>query len=85
MTNKRKLNRYAAQVVASLISAGYYDFKMNRTDEYLEIDILYIIPSPYTYLRVYDDGIIHYYDGSGIQFEGSAIRKQSIIKDILRK
>jgi len=82
---QKNINRHAAMVISALISYGYYDMKINRLDDYCEITLLEIILCPYSFCRVYEDGIIHYYEGSKVSFEGRAKTKKSIMDDILNK
>lgn len=91
--NKRKapqnsINKYAAKVVASLIGHEYYPiehFNIQRHERSCEIQLTYVLISPYTSLEIYEDGIVHYFIQDSLQFEGSAKRLKYIFKDITKR
>lgn len=79
-----KLDRHASKVVAALVYMGCYTFVLRKVVDHVEITSL-PLASPYTKLLVYDDGIVHYYRGGSLQFEGNTKRRTMIIMDIEHK
>ena len=84
MTNQKKVNLNTSKVVAALIASGWYCFKINRHDDFCDIDISEVLLSPYSKIRVYDN-VANYYEGSKWTFEGVFKSRKSILQDILHK
>lgn len=75
------LDLHASKVVAALVYMGCYDFVLNKLEDRVQIINL---PSstPFTKILVYADGIIHYYQGGSLSYEGCTKRRTTIINDI---
>ncbi len=87
MGKQNDLNKHAARVVAVLIQKGLYPgdhFSIYTPYDYFEITLTYVL-TPFASMKVYPDGIIHFFDTDGkLQYESTAKTKRAIVDGIFK-
>lgn len=84
MTNRKAINKYSGQMMNALISAGFYDVRIQSHDDHTRIDVSEYPTIRFTEIKVYEDGIAHCYEGKDLSFELRVSDKKSIMNALTK-